>query len=106
MNAYEVHKRLINTYVLQRRGDTSLLKRDTSKDKTDLDVLKENHKFLWDDQPPTTWEEKISKRYYDKLFKEYCICDLTFYKENKVSFHLLLYVKYLQGIVVGVTLAN
>lgn len=25
----------------------------------------------------------MAKRYYDKLFKEYCICDLSRYKENK-----------------------
>lgn len=26
----------------------------------------------------------MAKKYYDKLFKEYCICDLSRYKENKV----------------------
>ena len=27
----------------------------------------------------------MAKKYYDKLFKEYCICDLTLYKLNKVA---------------------
>lgn len=27
----------------------------------------------------------MAKKYYDKLFKEYCICDLTYYKYNKVA---------------------
>lgn len=27
----------------------------------------------------------MSKKYYDKLFKEYCISDLTYYKENKIA---------------------
>lgn len=30
-------------------------------------------------------EKELAKKYYDKLFKEYCIADLSRYKENKVS---------------------
>ena len=29
-------------------------------------------------------EKNLAKRYWDKLFKEYCITDLSRYKENKV----------------------
>lgn len=29
-------------------------------------------------------EKRLAKKYYDKLFKEYCIADLSRYKENKV----------------------
>ncbi|KAL1461564.1 hypothetical protein WDU94_013449 [Cyamophila willieti] len=83
---YELHKKLINNYVLTQKGSTSLLKRDSSKDKTDLDVIRENHKFLWDESSePNTWEEELAKKYYDKLFKEYCICDLSRYKHNQVA---------------------
>ncbi|KAK9509100.1 hypothetical protein O3M35_006490 [Rhynocoris fuscipes] len=83
LNPYELHKHLINTYVLNRKGSTALLKRDSSKDKTDFDVIRENHKFIWeDDDEPTTWESRLAKKYYDKLFKEFCIADLSRYKEN------------------------
>jgi len=83
---FDLHKHLINQYVLTRKGSTSLLKRDTSRDKYDIDVIRENHKFLWDDnEEPDTWEKKLAKKYYDKLFKEYCICDLSRFKENKVA---------------------
>lgn len=34
---------------------------------------------------PATWEERLARKYYDKLFKEYCICDLSRYKENKIA---------------------
>ena len=85
LNPYDVHKMIINDYVLKRPGDTAKLKRDTSKDKTDVDVLKKHHKFLWEDNEPSSWEEIFAKKYYDKLFKEYCIGDLSFYKGNKVS---------------------
>lgn len=30
-------------------------------------------------------EKELAKKYYDKLFKEYCIADLSKYKENKVG---------------------
>ncbi|XP_066977728.1 protein FRA10AC1 homolog isoform X2 [Macrobrachium rosenbergii] len=84
LTAYERHKLLINHYVLYYPGSTALLQRDTSKDKCDIDVIRENHRFLWDEKDtPDTWECQLAKKYFDKLFKEYCICDLSRYKENK-----------------------
>jgi Folate-sensitive fragile site protein Fra10Ac1. len=56
-------------------------------------VIRENHRFLWDDDDtPESWEAKLAKKYYDKLFKEYCICDLSKYKENKVIFWLQKFI--------------
>lgn len=97
MNPYEIHKAIVNEYILQRPGDTKLLNRDTSKDRTDLDVIRENHKFLWDDKTPETWEQQFAKKYYDKLFKEYCIGDLSRFKENKVT-HSFLYLIHVEHI--------
>ncbi|XP_034943076.1 protein FRA10AC1 homolog [Chelonus insularis] len=87
LSAYDRHKKIINDYFQLRGGSALNLKRDTSRDKTDYDVIKENHKFLWDEDKdiPDTWEARLAKKYYDKLFKEYCICDLTYYKYNKVA---------------------
>ncbi|TKR82254.1 hypothetical protein L596_016002 [Steinernema carpocapsae] len=87
VDAYTRHKQLINNYVLFHQGATNKLKRDESRDKNDYDVIRENHKFLWEniDDSELTWEAKLAKRYYDKLFKEYCIADLSRYKENKVA---------------------
>lgn len=63
-----------------------LHQRDKSKWKTDKDVILENMKFIWnEDEMPATWEEKLAKKYYDKLFREYCICDLSRFKENKIA---------------------
>lgn len=88
LNPYDLHKRLINDYVLKRAGDTALLAvRDTTRDKTDSDVIREHHQFLWDDDAtPATWEQQLAKKYYEKLFTEYCVCDLSRYRENKVYF--------------------
>ena len=32
-----------------------------------------------------TWEAKLAKRYYDKLFREYGICDLSLYEQGKLA---------------------
>lgn len=86
LNPYQMHQKLINDYILKRPGDTKkLYVRDTSKDKTDLDVIRENHRFLWSEDDVDSWEKQLAKLYYDKLFKEYCIADLSHYKENKVN---------------------
>ena len=87
MNAYDRHKLLINEYFLYCTGSTEQFKRDQSRDKTDYDVVKSNHRFLWTEAEMSdlTWEQKLAKKYYEKLFKEYCVCDLSRYKENKVG---------------------
>ncbi|KDR23273.1 protein FRA10AC1 homolog isoform X3 [Zootermopsis nevadensis] len=86
LSVYDLHKRLINDYMVYYHGKTNLLKRNKSRDKRDIDVIRENHRFLWDeDDVPESWEAKLAKKYYDKLFKEYCICDLSRYKENKIA---------------------
>jgi protein FRA10AC1 len=33
----------------------------------------------------STWEQRVAKKYYDKLFKEYAICELKYYKEGKIA---------------------
>lgn len=79
-NPQNYHDYLISKYVKKDRQV------DTSKWKTDQDVIRENLKFIWDEsEVPETWEERLAKKYYDKLFKEYCICDLSRYKENLIA---------------------
>ncbi|XP_014341353.1 protein FRA10AC1 [Latimeria chalumnae] len=88
MDAYARHKKFVNDYLLYYGGKKEDFKRSTTNDKTDLDVIRENHRFLWteEDEDEMTWEKRLARKYYDKLFKEYCIADLTRYKENKVGF--------------------
>lgn len=59
-------------------------KRPTDRDRNDYTVLEEEHQFLWEGEADT-WGKKLAKAYYDKLFKEYTICDLSRYKENMVA---------------------
>ncbi|XP_036428064.1 protein FRA10AC1 [Colossoma macropomum] len=88
MNAFDRHKKFVSDYILYYGGKLEDFKRSLASDKTDLDVVRENHRFLWkdEDEEDMTWEKELAKKYYDKLFKEYCIADLSRYKENKFGF--------------------
>nr|XP_048713067.1 protein FRA10AC1 isoform X3 [Caretta caretta] len=60
MDAYARHKKFVNDYILYYGGKKEDFQR--------------------------SGEKRLAKKYYDKLFKEYCIADLTRYKENKFGF--------------------
>ncbi|KAF2293569.1 hypothetical protein GH714_002884 [Hevea brasiliensis] len=55
--------------------------------KTDRDTLREGYRFIRteEDDMDTSWEQRLVKRYYDKLFKEYCIADMSQYKSGKIG---------------------
>lgn len=86
MDAFSRHQELIRNYIKLYGGKIEDFDRDKSKDKNDYTVLQENHKFLWDDdKKPLSWEQQLAKRYYDKLFKEYCIADLSRFEDKKIA---------------------
>ncbi len=86
MDTYSRHKALVNQYLLFNGRGIEHFKRSTENDRNDFTVLAEEHKFLWEPGEGTeTWEKRLAKAYYDKLFKEYAITDLSRYKENKVA---------------------
>jgi len=59
---------------------------DKTQHKTDADVIKDNHQFVWEEgEDSESWDKRLAKKYYDKLFKEYCLADLSRYKENKIA---------------------
>lgn len=86
MDAYSRHKTLVNRYLLTVGRGIEHVQRATDRDRTDYDVLKDHHRFLWDDGTDAgSWENRLAKSYYDKLFKEYALSDLSKYKENKIA---------------------
>ncbi|KAL9983799.1 hypothetical protein ACROYT_G006029 [Oculina patagonica] len=99
LDAYSRHKKMINDYVLYYGKGVEHFKRDSSRDKRDLDVIKDEHRFIWheEDNPESTWEKRLAKKYYDKLFKEYCISDLSRYKENKVALRWRVEKEVIEG---------
>merc|ERR1719341_2216706 len=79
-----MHKQLVNTYQLYFPGSTAGIQRDNRNNKRDIDVIRDHHRFLWNEsEAEESWEVQLAKRYHDKLFKEYVIIDLSRYKENQ-----------------------
>ncbi|KAM9980479.1 hypothetical protein ACTFIZ_007847 [Dictyostelium cf. discoideum] len=93
LDAVERHKKLIENYLNQKNNNNNKKKQEEDKYKnfkTDYQVLKENHQFLRDeneneDTDQLTWEEKLAKTYYDRLYKEYAIIDLSRYKSGEIG---------------------
>ncbi|KAI8876052.1 hypothetical protein K501DRAFT_327226 [Backusella circina FSU 941] len=84
-NAYAFHKKLIKNYMLYYRGKEPTNIPETYK--TEKDIIRENHKFIRSntDDTNSSWEQRVAKKYYDTLFKEYAICELKYYKEGKIA---------------------
>ena len=57
---------------------------------SDLEVLKEYHEFVRDDQydqeNSQDWRVRLARRYYDELYKEYAIIDLSHYLAGLIGF--------------------
>ncbi|XP_048541917.1 protein FRA10AC1 isoform X2 [Triticum urartu] len=85
LNAYDRHKKFMKDYV-QFYGHGKNVD-DSLPIKTDKDTLREGYRFILteEDDMDSTWEKRLVKRYYDKLFKEYCIADMTQYKKGKIG---------------------
>jgi len=86
MNAYERHKKFINDYVIFYGKEAEYFK-PTRPHKTDYDVLREEYRFIRtdEDNDDSQFEKRMSKKYYDKLFKEYCLADLSRYKHGQIG---------------------
>ncbi|CAG8624807.1 16810_t:CDS:2, partial [Dentiscutata heterogama] len=89
LDAYSRHKKFMNDYVnfYGRKNNQGTNSNAEKQYKSEFDILKENHKFLRseEDESELTWEQRLAKKYYDKLFKEYCIAELKYYKEGKIA---------------------
>eukprot|EP01132_Coremiostelium_polycephalum_P000804 gene804-999_t len=110
MDILSKHNKLINDYKhyfpSSSTSTTTATKTTTTNNdkyknfKTDYELLKQEHRFIRDDDEPDlddsnrtspsgassmTWEKRIAKRYYDKLYKEYAIIDLSQYKKGMVG---------------------
>ncbi|KAK8639847.1 hypothetical protein V6N13_138213 [Hibiscus sabdariffa] len=85
LNAYDRHKKFLKDYVgFYGKEKSTDLKLPV---KTDHDTLREGYRFIRseEDDINPSWEQKLVKRYYDKLFKEYCIADMSQYKSGKIG---------------------
>jgi len=90
LDAYSRHKKFINDYVISmgpKRVEKYLAERQPEVGKTDYDILQENHKFIREPEHDdmSSWEVRMAVKYYNKLFKEYCIADMSRYKTGQIG---------------------
>lgn len=88
LNAYERHKQFMRDYQAHYgSGGVATGEQQVMPLKTDRDTLKETYRFIRseEDDLERSWEQRLAKRYHDKLFKEYCIADMSRYKENRIG---------------------
>ncbi|KAI8143404.1 folate-sensitive fragile site protein Fra10Ac1-domain-containing protein [Fennellomyces sp. T-0311] len=86
VDAYTRHKRLMRNYVLYYGKKP--VNKPTGSVKTEYDIIRENHKFIRsddEDDEEASWEQRVAKKYYDTLFKEYALCELKYYKQGKIA---------------------
>ncbi|WWC68357.1 uncharacterized protein I206_102282 [Kwoniella pini CBS 10737] len=65
--------------------DKDALTREEKKRKSDWDVIKENHRFIREEEEDLneiSWEEKVARIYESKLFKEFALIDLKHHKSK------------------------
>ncbi|KAF9787469.1 folate-sensitive fragile site protein Fra10Ac1-domain-containing protein [Thelephora terrestris] len=71
---------------LQQHGSSS--KAHHSEGTTEFEILKSSHQFLRPDDEEVkdlAWNDKVAKKYYDSLYKEFAVCDLKHYKSGNFS---------------------
>ncbi|KAI9061059.1 hypothetical protein FKP32DRAFT_972236 [Trametes sanguinea] len=56
---------------------------------SEFDILKSSHKFLREDDDVDErllpWDERLAKKYYSSLYREYAVCDLKHYKSGNFA---------------------
>lgn len=78
-------------YLLNTKPSEIFLTKTTSKKKKERIVVTTRiidflFRFIREgNEHNSTWEQRVAKKYYDKLFKEYAICELKFYKQGKIA---------------------
>jgi len=68
----------LNAFQREQQFAAHYGRRDTQveeRGRTDWDVLKENHRFIRDDEDSgdVSWEERLARAYESKLFKEFAL---------------------------------
>ncbi|KZT67934.1 hypothetical protein DAEQUDRAFT_693258, partial [Daedalea quercina L-15889] len=57
--------------------------------RSEFDILKASHKFLRAEQEEQesklSWDDKLAKKYYNNLYREYAVCDLKHYKSGNFA---------------------
>ena len=82
-SAYERHVQRAASYVCFYGG----IPPPAPTFRSERDILVQNHRFLRDDDTPQEVNEEklLARKYYDSLFREYALVDLSRWRERKVA---------------------
>ncbi|KAL3895006.1 MAG: hypothetical protein SGCHY_004947 [Lobulomycetales sp.] len=87
-----LHSKFTSIYLSRERLALVSEKRQQAKGQTDTDVLRNNNIFIRSsshdldlDPETSSWEQRVAIKYYEKLFKEYCLCNLERYKKGQIA---------------------
>lgn len=62
---------------------------DPKRTRTDFEALRDNFRFIRspeeDSKAGNSWEVKLAQKYYEKLYREYAIADMSRYREGKLG---------------------
>jgi protein FRA10AC1 len=106
MDAYSKHVQFMESYLKFYGGDQKLKQLIKEREenfqnnfKSDMDLIKQEYKFIVDEEDDfdSTWEKRLTKKYYDRLFKEYCLADLSKYKEKKIGMRWRIESEVIKG---------
>jgi hypothetical protein len=86
-------------YLTYYNGSIDKLIPKKKSGKTDQDILNENYRFLRtsEDNADTSSGVQMAKKYYDKLFREYAIIDLTGYKTKQIGMRWRIEKEVIEG---------
>ena len=86
-SAYDRHVRMLQEARVYYRRVTGA----PSAGETDADVLRAAHRFVRDERADAVavaagdWRTAMAAKYYEKLFKEYALADVSRYKEGMIG---------------------
>ncbi len=84
-SAYSRHLQQVDAYVRNYGGEKPTL----SRARTEREILEDNHRFLRDEGQEDSsidrnQEKELARRYYDSLFREFALIDLSRWREKQV----------------------
>lgn len=85
----ERHNQLIHIYREHTNNSSSTSNRTTVFSASDRKTLEEQHEFVRDDDDDEAnagdWGVRMARKYWNKMFKEYAICDLTLFQTGRIG---------------------
>jgi hypothetical protein len=83
-NAYHRHRLFVTEY----RSRYAAAPAAAAAAPSEYDIAHDHSRFIWKDDErgaSLLWEERVARNYYDRLFKEYAIADLSQFESGRIG---------------------